>query len=480
MKKMFFFIVAAFLANVTLAQNISIQFKVNMSVQAKKGLFTPGTDAVKLAGNFNGWSNGGTVLTGPDADTVYTVTIDTFTVGDALAFKFIKGADGWENDPNREFTVTGAGVYSGWFNNDSVFSAISPVAVTFSCNMEYEIVSGRFNPATDTLSARGSHNGWSGNDMMVPSSSDPNYYEITRTLQVALNETINYKYAYLSPGGTTWENDPNKTYTITQDDITAGSAFTERTFNDLGLDNITNYPVTIKFTVNVVGAVSSVTGQPFTSITDVRLCGANAPLKWPDGGWPDADSAKTIKLYDNGTNGDVTANDNIWSRDVVFPQYSPLRIQYKYGANWGLPTNTGSNDNESSIGTDHFINMQSNMNSARVANQWSVMGDHDLLDIVLDVRDLNSGVPSVYELGQNYPNPFNPSTSIRFAIPEAGMVTMKVYNALGQEVANLVNEFRNAGTHVVDFNASNLTSGIYFYSVTSNNFTSTKKMLLLK
>lgn len=480
MKKMFFFIVVALLANVTLAQNISIQFKVNMSVQAKKGLFTPGTDAVKLAGNFNGWSNGGTVLTGPGADTVYTVTIDTFTVGQALAFKFIKGADGWENDPNREFTVTGAGVYSAWFNNDSVFSATTPVAVTFSCNMEYEIVSGRFNPATDTLSVRGSHNGWSNVDMMVPSSSDPNYYEMTKTLQVSLGETINYKYAYLSPGGTTWENDPNKTYTITQDDINAGSAFAERTFNDLGLDNITNYPVTIKFTVNVVGAVSSVTGQPFTSITDVRLCGANAPLKWPDGGWPDADSAKTIKLYDNGTNGDLVAGDNIWSRDVVFPQYSPLRIQYKYGANWGLPTNTGSNDNESSIGTDHFINLTSNLNSARVANQWSVMGDHDLLDIVTDVRDLNSGIPSAYELGQNYPNPFNPSTSIRFAIPEAGMVSMKIYNTLGQEVATIVDEFRNAGTHVVDFNASNLTSGIYFYTVNANNFTSTKKMLLVK
>jgi hypothetical protein len=481
MKKMYIFIVIALLAGSTFAQTASVQFNVNMSIQAKKGLFTPGTDAVKLAGNFNDWNNGATVLTDTDNDTIYTVTVESLNVGDTLFFKFIKGNDGWENDPNREYIVpTGGGTFTAWFNNDSIYSVTYPVAVTFSCNMEFEIVSGRFNPATDTLSVRGSHNGWSGDDLMAASSADPNYYEMTKTLQVGLGETINYKYAFLNPTGTTWENDPNKTYTITQDDINAGAAFVERTFNDLTFANITNYPVTIKFTVNVSGAVSSVTGQPFTSVTDVRLCGANAPLAWPDGGWPDADSNKTIKLYDDGTNGDVTANDQIWSKDVVFPQYSPLRIQYKFGANWGLSTNTGSNDNESSIGTNHFINLLPNLLSARVANVWSQMGDHDLLDVVTDVRDLNSGIPAVYALGQNYPNPFNPATSIQFSIPQDGLVTMKVYNTLGQEVTTLVNEYINAGNHVVNFNAAGLTSGIYFYTITSNNFISTKKMLLLK
>ncbi|HPI36460.1 MAG TPA: T9SS type A sorting domain-containing protein, partial [Ignavibacteriaceae bacterium] len=158
----------------------------------------------------------------------------------------------------------------------------------------------------------------------------------------------------------------------------------------------------------------------------------------------------------------------------------PLRIQYKFGANWGLSTNTGSNDNESSIGTDHFINLLPSLLSARVANTWSQMGDHDLLDVVTDVRDLNSGIPAVYALGQNYPNPFNPATSIQFSIPQDGLVTMKIYNTLGQEVTTLVNEYINAGNHVVNFNAAGLTSGIYFYTITSNDFISTKKMLLLK
>ena len=103
---------------------------------------------------------------------------------------------------------------------------------------------------------------------------------------------------------------------------------------------------------------------------------------------------------------------------------------------------------------------------------------NDLLTSVSD--DLGFEKPSNFSLSQNYPNPFNPATSIRFSIPQDGLVTMKVYNTLGQEVTTLVNEYINAGNHVVNFNAAGLTSGIYFYTITSNNFISTKKMLLLK
>lgn len=480
MKKLFFFAIITLLSTYAFAQ-VSVTFRVDMSVQAKKGLFNVATDPVKIAGDFNGWNNGANVLTKGANDTIYSATISGFTVGSTINFKFIKGADGWENDPNRQFVIpAGGGTYSCWFNNDSIYVPLTPVSVTFACNMEFEIVSNRFNPATDTLSARGSFNGWSNSTKLFPSSLNPNIYEGVEVINTFAGETINYKFAYQSPGGTTWENDPNKTYTFTAGDISSGSALIERTFNNLDLSSVTNQPTTIKFTVNVVGAVSSITGQPFTSITDVRLCGANAPLKWPDGGWPDADSNKTIKLYDNGTNGDVTAGDQVWSRDVTFPQYSGLRVQYKYGANWGLPTNTGGNDNESSVGTDHFINFTPNLVSARVANIWGQMGDHELLDVVVGVEDGLSTVPDAYSLGQNYPNPFNPSTQINFALPSSGYVTLKVYNLIGQEVATLINGYMEAGSHYVNFNASGLTSGIYFYSINAGNFTSTKKMILMK
>ena len=369
---------------------------------------------------------------------------------------------------------------SDYFDGDNGLADSTNIDVTFSCNLEFEIVSGRFNPTTDTLSVRGSFNGWGSTSLLFQSITDPNVYEGTFNLRTFEGDVFNYKYAYFGPGGTSWENDPNKTYTITADDINFSSAFVSRTFNDATLSTVTNFPVTIKFTVNMTGAISAVNLQPFPSIDDVRICGANAPLKWPDGGWPNADSIRTIKLYDNGTNGDITAGDNIWSKDITFPQYSPLRIQYKYGANWGLATNGGGNDNENGVGADHFIDLTSDLVSATVENVFGTMVTHPLVNIVTDVKELQTGTPVAYELSQNYPNPFNPSTQIRFAIPEAGMVNIKVFNTLGQEITTLVSDYRSAGSYEVDFNASNLTSGIYFYTITTNNFSETRKMMLLK
>ncbi|MCH7963277.1 MAG: T9SS type A sorting domain-containing protein [Bacteroidetes bacterium] len=99
---------------------------------------------------------------------------------------------------------------------------------------------------------------------------------------------------------------------------------------------------------------------------------------------------------------------------------------------------------------------------------------------VVSVNQITSTVPSEYSLEQNYPNPFNPSTIINFSISESEFVTMKIYNALGEEVSTVVNEFLNAGTYNVNFNAENLAAGMYVYKITAGNFTSSKKMLLLK
>jgi hypothetical protein len=85
-----------------------------------------------------------------------------------------------------------------------------------------------------------------------------------------------------------------------------------------------------------------------------------------------------------------------------------------------------------------------------------------------------------YKLHHNYPNPFNPSTNIVYDVLENGHVTLKVYNVMGQEVASLVNDARNMGRYAVAFDATGLSSGIYFYSVKVNNFSDTKKMLLVQ
>lgn len=88
--------------------------------------------------------------------------------------------------------------------------------------------------------------------------------------------------------------------------------------------------------------------------------------------------------------------------------------------------------------------------------------------------------PNKFELAQNYPNPFNPSTSIKFNLPQAGNVKLSVYNLLGQEVQTLVNGYKEAGAHVVNFEAKNLNSGLYLYKLEANGLTSVKKMTFMK
>jgi hypothetical protein len=91
-----------------------------------------------------------------------------------------------------------------------------------------------------------------------------------------------------------------------------------------------------------------------------------------------------------------------------------------------------------------------------------------------------SGVPGNYSLHQNYPNPFNPSTTIRYDIPKPGTVRISVYDNLGREVRNILNEYRQAGAYEVTFDAGSLGSGIYYYKISAGNFSSTKKMVLIK
>ncbi|PKL88826.1 MAG: hypothetical protein CVV23_08415 [Ignavibacteriae bacterium HGW-Ignavibacteriae-2] len=89
-------------------------------------------------------------------------------------------------------------------------------------------------------------------------------------------------------------------------------------------------------------------------------------------------------------------------------------------------------------------------------------------------------IPTEFNLDQNYPNPFNPTTQIKVSIPSAGNYKLTVYNILGESVTSLIDGYEKAGIYTVDFNASNLSSGIYFYNFSGNNFSQTKKMLLLK
>lgn len=99
---------------------------------------------------------------------------------------------------------------------------------------------------------------------------------------------------------------------------------------------------------------------------------------------------------------------------------------------------------------------------------------------VVGVDDYFAEVPTEFELHQNYPNPFNPSTIISWQAPVGSWQTLKIYDILGNDVATLVDEYREKGKYQVEFNASNLPSGVYIYKLTAGSFISSKKMTVIK
>ena len=409
------------------------------------------------------------------------------------------GSNGWEQVPNRVYIIPPwYTVYADYFNRDSSYFTPTPVQFKFAVNMEYEIFAGRFNPITDTLSVRGSFNGWSSNWIMKPNADDPDIYEHNNTWNTWPGEKIFYKYAYKKINGVHWETDPPRDYTVTSNDITNGSVYLWGSlFSGLCCLPQIGSAFDIKFTINMNGAVSAINQQPFTSVTDVRI-GRKfndegcfmfpGPDCFPSQGWPDEDSLKTTRLFDDGTNGDLVAGDNIWSKDIHFPWLSRAKIEYMYSANWGLPTNNGGNQNESTL-RKHRIHFPPNISSVTVVDTFGRMGEHPLTNLVIvGIETEPSSTVNSHSLEQNYPNPFNPSTKIRYTIPaltpslsQRERVIIRVYDVLGNEVITLVDEFKSAGSYEVEFSAKGgLASGIYFYQMRVNDFVSTKKMILVR
>ncbi len=101
-------------------------------------------------------------------------------------------------------------------------------------------------------------------------------------------------------------------------------------------------------------------------------------------------------------------------------------------------------------------------------------------DEVLPVDDNTDEIPSAYQLYQNYPNPFNPSTTIEYSLPEEGFVKLAVYNMLGEEVATIVNANQKAGRYEVNFSTTGLSSGVYIYRIETANYTTSRKLMLMK
>lgn len=149
------------------------------------------------------------------------------------------------------------------------------------------------------------------------------------------------------------------------------------------------------------------------------------------------------------------------------------------GQNWNLDLSPNFSINAQGLGNSRIFALSSDTVYAATSNSGVLKY---VSSIPIGITEWQSGVPEKYELKQNYPNPFNPSTTIKFSIPKAGNVTLKVYDITGREVREVLNNIQlNAGTITHNFDGSELASGIYFYSLLiDGNLVDTKKMVLVK
>jgi len=491
------------------ASEIPVTFQVDMGVQAFEGNFPAGANVV-VRGSFQAdfgdpggnWQGNLYQLSDPDGDTIYTGTFNapSSLAGNSYAFKYVivnpPAGDNWESSSDRPFTVTAPSTVLPvvCFNNDCIHTPI--IEVTNTLNFTADISSilgvgagGAFDPNTDSLLVMGLD--WDnlgknvvGNRRMFNTDINPGIYTTTLTVTsgsaaaLGVGDSTKWKFkAYPDSrfGNTGWETGSDRWHIYVAD----GSTITLPVIVPRILPNLPNLTndVPIQITVNMAGAVNQYNGLPIP-LNELQFVGLRGGAdflgNWFNGGtWQASDTTTGLmKVLHN-------IGNNIWRINVVAPTGQAGGVyELKFAAMYpGADTINGGStplDNEGGFGVNHSFVLSNSQPSRTLWYQW---GDFTP-GVIQNVDDTK--LPVSYELGQNYPNPFNPTTNIKFSIPESGIVTLKVYNLLGQEVAVLLNGEKPAGNYEATFDASMLSSGIYFYTLEAKNFTSTRKMVLLK
>ncbi|MCF7859523.1 MAG: T9SS type A sorting domain-containing protein [Candidatus Cloacimonetes bacterium] len=492
MKILFMLLLFLLLNQAVYTQVYSVTFQVDMNAQIEYGMFDPAQSGVMLRGSFNDWTDQ-EPMNDNNSDGIYILTKELEAGSIAHKYFFIntQGQSNWEEISDRLTDVSADTVLPVvFFNNDPGNKTV--IDVNFKVNMEIESISGRFDVNSGIVTARGNFNGWEGTDTCTADFLDPfNYSKIVKVLG-ELGDVIHYKF---NVNDDRWEVDfpendgGHRLIEITQEHIDNQFAedpfvYPSEYFDGLDPNMLTGQQTTITFVVDMNDA-TDLNGNPFPAIENVFLCGDVSPLYWA---WNSEDVDQAIFMYDDGTNGDETAEDDFWTVKVIFPQFTTTYpFSYKFGANFDLPSNNGINDNENYPGDDHYIQLTQNLISGTVRNTFgsatTADDPHQLEEIVTELED-DEITPVEYKLFQNYPNPFNPSTVIKFTLAENSNVSLKIFDVLGNEVLEMVNNNLDAGTYNFKFDSkrsgSKLASGIYIAQLTANDFNSTIKMLLMK
>jgi hypothetical protein len=503
MKKQLTVLLLVAISFVSFSQSISVTFQVDMGVQVIEGNFIIGSSSVLVRGDFQvdagdslgNWQGNFFQLTDADGDSIYTGTfpIPSSFTGTTYNFKYVISTPGqndiWESIPDRQFTLNPPAVIIPvtYFINDPP-PILSQVTNTLNFTADISGIlgvglGGAFDPNQDSLLVMGLD--WDnygknviGNRKMI--NTDPfNTGIYTTTLTVTsgsaapngVGDSTNWKFkAYPDSRfrNSGWETGEDRWFIYQTD----GSTVTLPTIVPRILPSFGTLPsdLDLKIYLDMTVAWNRYNGLPIP-LNELEFIGIKGSEDFlgniEEGCWcPDDTSTGLMKLLNH-------YSGNMWLYHTIVPAgtYNGL-VEYKFGAMYpGADTiNNGVFPLDNGYDIRRFLLVPNSTQSIVEFTAW----------IITDVEKLDDLIPSYFKLEQNYPNPFNPATKIRYSIAEYSFVTLKVFNLLGEEIETLFSGEQSAGVYEATFNASNLSSGIYFYTLKTNNSSFTKKMLLVR
>ncbi|HTX18575.1 MAG TPA: T9SS type A sorting domain-containing protein [Bacteroidota bacterium] len=487
----------------------TVLFKADMTVPLKTGMKL--SDTVGVTGDFTGWGTSGTgfIMLKKDAGdsvyTAYTPTTDTVRSGQTLNFKYIyvdNGAATWESVANRTYFIPekDSSTFSAFWNDQNPNIQIGSGKINFTCDMSVLTKVGMFNPAVDSVLISAGFNGWTTNAATAWMSQNPiddSSYFISQTFTNAPYGDNPYKY-YVK------KHNPTGIDTIWTDGYERplhwGGGNRETGFHGVASMDTSDWydgahpdwfipsgtSLKVVFTVDMTPAMdASKQAIPFDPKKDTLWWLSGEPSFARSQGWyrPSDGHMKIMKL----TN--TTGNLYSGTMTVKAPSWNAFEYTYEWqkgsDASWVTEPSgfDAFNYRVRYAGQDvasHFPKNPWTMpTDTWTNNDLKTDQEKDPYTSLLLVKTISEN-PTTYTLSQNYPNPFNPTTTINFSIQRAGVVSLKVYNILGQLVATVVNENLKVGTYSYVFDASRLASGVYFYSLNAGSFNQVKKMMLLK
>lgn len=453
-----------------------VTWQVDLAPQIDSGNFIVGVDQLLVRGYFNGWGGTNPTLTDPDMDGIYTGSFDHAAVAPPYEYKYVIAHDAtgdqWEALDNRPYSYDGSDLLLPveYFNNVMGAPDDCDVEFTFQVDMNVQILTGAFDPMSDTVGVRGTPAplDWGTSIDMSDGNAD-GVYDVTVQFPM-LNEATIVEHKFVINGGN-WESSPNRLasgdcgWTDTNSNGYVEGVLEPVFFGNINFDAIIDHDVVVTFNVDAYpiwcwfangfaeqGGLSSYGMVDFISVHGYF------------NGWPAWDGS-IDPMYRA-----MPAAGTTWTVDILFLAGSSKIQEYKYGANgW---------DNEAGFGSNHMIDLSSDGGTGFLTVD-DVFGS---ISSMWDCEYTASAVdgPSAFQLAPAFPNPFNPTTTIRFSLERSAVAELAVFDLTGARVATLVQGLVAGGEHDVVFDASSLSSGVYIATLSAEGATQSQKLVLVK